>query len=305
MRREPAREPSKPAQAPDAIGTPAQGVAAQTPLPVQLPREEGLPAVRSGRLSELDTFDDVSAPRQGRWGLSIALLVVLAGLAFGAVVVFRPDVLDRLTGEVVEPDPEAELAEARAAQEELRRQAEAELRARHGDLRVRTDSNHAQIFLFVGRGPAVAENLPVGVAHEFVAIADGKEPTRAVVPADAQWAPLDDGTLQYELAMQTGERAMSFDELDLGGSRLERGAMGTPTGSLGRVRVVTTPPGAKVYVLIGFGNAEVSDLPTEEPQELIVFEEGRGIRRVFVGPSDWREGSEGKVAEVQVNLEER
>ena len=229
----------------------------------------------------------------------------MAGLAFGAVLVFRPDVVDRMTGEAVEPDPEAELAEAGAAQERLRQQAEEELRARHGDLTVRTDSDHAQILLFIGRGPAVAENLPVGVAHEFVAIADGKEPTRAVVPADGEWVPLDDGTPQYELAMQTGERAMTFEDMDLGASRLQRGAMGTPTGSLGRVRVVTTPPGAKVYLLIGFGNATVSDLATEEPWELLVFEEGRPPQRVFVGPSDWREGSEGKIAQVEVTLEER
>ena len=70
--------------------------------------------------------------------------------------------------------------------------------------------------------------------------------------------------------------------------------MGTPTGELGRVRVITTPPGARVFQLIGFGSARVEDLPTDAPVELLVYVEGEPPRRVFVGPSDWREGEDGK-----------
>ena len=81
------------------------------------------------------------------------------------------------------PEPEGPTEEELAAQEaEDRAQAEAELRARYGDLTLQVAPDRAQVLLFLGRGPAAADNLPIGVAHEFIAIADGREPTRAVVP---------------------------------------------------------------------------------------------------------------------------
>ncbi|MEM9070056.1 MAG: hypothetical protein AAGE52_16230 [Myxococcota bacterium] len=274
-------------------------------LPTELPRDEGLPTANTGRLSALDDYSDVPTEKKGRWGLYVVLLAVVAALCFGAIFVFRPDVIDRLQGNYVEPDPEAELAEARAEQERLRQEAEAALLARHGNLRVRATSDRAQILMFVGRGPALAENLPIGVAHEFVAIADGKEPTRVVLPASAEWNAINDETQQYELALQTGEGEMPFESLDLGASRLQRGAMGTPTGELGQARIITSPQGARVFLLIGFGSASVSDLPVEEPHELLVFEEGFRAQRVFVGPSDWRDDGDGKLAEVEVTLVDR
>ena len=50
-----------------------------------------------------------------------------------------------------------------------------------GDLEVRVANERAQILRFVGRGPVTVEHLPLGVAHEFVAIADGHAPARLLV----------------------------------------------------------------------------------------------------------------------------
>ncbi|MEO0326586.1 MAG: hypothetical protein AAF447_26805, partial [Myxococcota bacterium] len=154
----------------------------------------------------------------------------------------------------------------------------------------------AQILLFVGRGPAVADNLPVGRAHELVAIAPGGGATRSVVPADASWTPTD-GVAQYELAMQVAPSART----ELGPTQLPQDAMGTATGTLGRVRVVTNPPGAKVYLLVGFGEARIDDLAASEAHELLIAREGAAPARVLVGPSDWRDGPGGKrLAELDV-----
>lgn len=271
-----------------------------------LPRDEGLPTAPRGGLGGLDDYDDIGTPKQGRWGLAVLGLVGVLAIAIAALAVMRPDVIDRIMGRAEEPDYEAEMEEARREQERLRQQAEADLLAAHGDLTVRTTSTRAQVLLFIGRGPAVAENLPMGVAHEFVAIADGRSPTRAVVPPDAQWSEAsEEQPAQYELAMQTGDREMTFENLDLGTSHLERGDMGQPTGSFGRVRVITTPQGARVFLLIGFGGAHVSDLPIEESQELLIFEEGFVAQRIFVGPSDWQGSGDAKVAEIEVELQPR
>lgn len=177
-------------------------------------------------------------------------------------------------------------------------------RNKFGDLVVDADPDDAQVLLFVGRGPAVAENLPIGIAHEFVAIADGKRPTRAVVPKSADWSETDDGA-RYELAMQAGDEAMSFEELRVGDSKLPRD-VGSGQGKLGSVRVITNPPGARVYLLIGFGaNVRVSDLPTDQAHELLVVNDEHEPERLMVGPSDWKSGPEGPMAKVEVELEAR
>ena len=58
---------------------------------------------------------------------------------------------------------------AEAASE--RRLVHEELVGVHASLheRLAEATTRAQVLLFIGRGPAIAENLPTGVAHEFVA----------------------------------------------------------------------------------------------------------------------------------------
>jgi hypothetical protein len=279
----------------------------QSPSPSpQSVRELPRPATKPVPLDALDGFDDEPRAKKSGLGLGIAVVIVLIVGGLAAVAVLRPDVVDRVMGRAPSEDElraeeEARMQAERAAQME---RAAAELRARYGRLAIRVEGHErAQIFLFVGRGPAAAENLPTGLAHELVAIADGRSPTRAVVPADATWTPSDDGLL-YELAMQTGDQEMAFEQLVLGPTRLDRNAMGTPSGELGRVRVITTPPGARVFLLVGFGTTEIRDLPTDAPQEILVYDEGVPPVRSFVGPSDWREGPEGKEAELVVTLPE-
>jgi len=274
---------------------------------------EPLPAVDAGDVStglkrgvpDLDGFDSDLAPKKKRGGLFAIAALLVIGLAIGAVAVFRPDIIDRILHGMPEEDPNADAdAEAEAYEDAVRRR-DADRSERYGTLTVTAEPERAQVLLFIGRGPAVAENLPVGVAHEVVTIADGRAPTRSVVPADSTWEPQGDHLL-YELAMQAGDEEMAFADLDLGPTRLDRAAMGEPSGELGHIRVVTNPPNAKVFLLVGFApEVTIRDLPTDSAQELLVYREGYRPERAFVGPSDWVAGGEGKTATLEVSLTPR
>ena len=181
----------------------------------------------------------------------------------------------------------------------------AEHRARFGALNVTSEPPEAQVLMFVGRGPAVAHDLSPGAAYELVAIADGRGASRAVVPADAVWETTPEGP-RYELAIQTSDEAIAFADLELGATHLPH-ELGAPTADIGTVRAVTSPPGARVYLLVGFTpDVHVENAHTDEATELVVYHEDYEIERVLVGPSDWREsGDGGRVADIAVTLHER
>ena len=257
----------------------------------------------SADLDELETFE--SAPRAGGGrGLVWAGLFLLLSVALVVgLIVFRPDVVDRAMGRETAEEREAREAESRAlAEAAAEREAH---RRRFGRLVVEVEPAEAQVLLFVGRGPATVPELPVGIAHEFIAVADERSPTRALVSATASWEETGEGP-RYELAMQTGDEPMAFDDLRLGSSRLEHGELGTPSGQRGTVRVITNPPGARVYLLIGFSpSAEIRNVRTDEPLELLLWHEDHLPRRVPVMASDWRQEGDQPSARVQVRLEAR
>ena len=97
---------------------------------------------------------------------------------------------------------------------------------------------------------------------------------------------------------------MAAEDLALGDTRLPQN-VGSPTTELGTVRVVTSPPGAKVYVLVGFSpSVIVENVRTDEAVELLVYHEGHPVSRHVIGPSDWQEAADGaKSAILEVTLE--
>jgi len=196
---------------------------------------------------------------------------VIVLLAFAAVIAWlRPDLLNEALGRPP-PPPSGSTQEERDAEQA---RILAEHRALYGQLSVTSEPAGAQVLLFIGRGPAVATDLPTGAAYELVAFADGHSASRAIVPADGTWEETPEGP-RYELALQTSDVEIDLAHLDLGATRLPRDAMGTPSGTLGSVRVVTSPPGARVYMLIGFTpDVHVENIHTDQPVELLVYEEG-------------------------------
>jgi hypothetical protein len=160
----------------------------------------------------------------------------------------------------------------------------------------------AQIFVFVGRGPAVAQDMPVGGAHEFIVFDRGLHPSRAIVPEGATWTATDNGPL-YELAVQAQAAATPTDALDLGSPQTEPAS--AAAGNSGTVRIITNPQGAKVYRFIGVGpTVKIPAASIHEGQEILVYHPQHETRRAVIGPSDWQagqgQGAYGASLEVQL-----
>lgn len=178
-----------------------------------------------------------------------------------------------------------------------------------GDLVVHVSEPNAQVLRLVGRAPVSIEKLPVGIAHEFVATAEGHKPARALVPANSEWEATAEGG-RYELAIQLVEASGSSareqpneggDGLELGPSRLT--SQGSAAKGTGTIRVVTTPRSARVYQLVGFSpNVEVDNLPLDAPQELLIYREGFApVLRVVPPEGFVRKGGK-RVAELDIEL---
>lgn len=169
-----------------------------------------------------------------------------------------------------------------------------------GSIEVTVSPADSQIFVFVGRGPALAHELTVGRSHEFVVFGDGLRPARASVPEGATWSTSDNGPL-YELAVQPQRADSPAEAIDLGEP------LTAPTepsdASDGSVRVVTNPPGAKVYRFVGKGpSATLSVASIHEGQEVLVHHPSYETRRAVIGPSDWEKASDGYSAKLAVDL---
>jgi hypothetical protein len=238
-------------------------------------------------LADMPDRERPRAPALIGWALAVAA-VALAG----AYLVLGQAGARRVLGlvpvaEAPLPEPPSASAPARAA----------------GELRVTSQPGRAQVFLFVGNGPATATDLPIGVAQEFVAMAEGHAPTRAVVPADAQWEEVSGGQQpRYELAMQAGKLDRAERALELGTTLLPRD-VGSPTGRLGTARVITTPKAAKVYLLIGFTpDVRVENLPLDAGYEVLVYLPGHGMQTRRVEPSDFKEQDGKRIAELDLPL---
>lgn len=240
----------------------------------------------------LDRFESAATQAKSSLGTRIgwAALVVVAALVAGAVLLGRERSRD-----LVGLERDALPSTPARAPTQTRR---------YGTLRITSVPSRAQVLLRVGTGPALAAKLPVGVVHEFVALRPGFSPARGLVAADAEWKP-QAGELRYELALQLREASSPAKENELGSAQLPA-ALGAPTGALGTVRVVTSPPAADVYELIGFTpDVKVENLPIDEPLQLLVYRADHELRRLTVGPGDWKGDPAAPSADLEITLTKR
>ena len=243
-----------------------------------------------GQLRGMEGLDSLRPHRSSRGVAMGALFVVLALGLVAAVFVLRPDALHKLSGDANASETNPPPSQPRVVPQQ----------PQGGDLVVHVSPARAQVLRFVGRGPVTVPNLPLGVAHEFVALADGARPTRVVIPPDAEWESTPDGP-RFELAMQLAPAATTAT-LDLGDTQLPQN-VGAPKGPLGSARIVTTPRGAKVYQVIGFApEAKVQDLALDKTEELLVYLPGHAHVVRVVSPSDFVEQGDRKVADVTIEL---
>jgi len=146
----------------------------------------------------------------------------------------------------------------------------------------------AQIFVFVGRGPAVASDLSADGVHEFIVFERGLRPSRAIVPEGATWTTTEQGPL-YELAVQAQAATAPSDALDFGSPGTTPASVGA--GESGTIRIITNPQGAKVYRFIGVGpTVQIPAASIHEGQEVLVYHPEHETRRAVIGPSDWQAG---------------
>jgi hypothetical protein len=273
------------------------------------PREAASPGAAPDAVSPRDPTVDLTSgldetPRSGGGvvGWLLAFVAVIA-VTLAVLAVMRPDLVDAALGRPPQP------ARTEPTAEELEAERRARL-ARYGNVAVTVEPEaiDAQVFLYVGRGPTEVEDLPSGLAYELVAIADGQAPARALLPAGSAWETRDDRPF-VEMGMMAGptleDRAAQYE---LGPTQLRADALGSP-GDLGTLRVVTTPPGARVYLLVGIADprlVQVENVRTDEAVELLVYAEDHRSERITIGASDWVTTPEGtKLAELSVTLEER
>lgn len=157
----------------------------------------------------------------------------------------------------------------------------------------------SQLFLFVGRGPVRISDLSTQSAHEFVAFDTQYRPSRASVPADAEWTDAADGPL-YELALQS-QPDSSQTTLDVGTP--ETTPSDEPSGPTGTVRIVTTPRGLKVYRYLGTGAEHtLTGLSPQLGHELLLVHPDHPPSRVVIGPSDWVSDDGDPQVDLTVNL---
>ncbi len=127
----------------------------------------------------------------------------------------------------------------------------------------------AEVLLRVGQAPTDVERLPVGIRLEFVGTAEGYAPRRAIVPPNAPWDKGPDGKPRFELAMQLdpSKKPGVVDSWPPG----EAGANVGGEGSPGTVRIVTTPRGSEVWLLVGMGpEARIERLKCDADVDVLV-----------------------------------
>lgn len=181
---------------------------------------------------------------------------------------------------------------------------ESELGASHtatpstrGDVIVNIEQGNAQVLRYVGNAPTWVPDVALGVAHEFVATAEGHEPARVVVPATAEWERTAEGP-RYEVALQL--TPVSSAPSPLGPPLLPTASSGS-TGHVGSVRVVATPRGARVYHLVGFGSTiELHDVALATSLELLIAREGAAPLVRVLDRSNFRQREGRMVAELRV-----
>jgi hypothetical protein len=262
-------------------------------------RQADLRRPRRHLADELDAMPSIApASATGAWltrlGIALLVLALVLGGAFLSLGRERVQQILGIAQDVqasplpVEPAPRPD-------------------KPRYGELRVSSSPARAQVLLLIGQSPAVVRGLPLGIAHELVAVSEGRQVAREVVPSDASWTE-DNGVLQYELALQLGEGKPGA-ERELGPTRLPRsssapaGAPGTPTGATGSVRVITSPPGAQVYQLIGFTpDVRVENLEVKEPAELLIYLSGYEPARVALAEESYKLDAGRLVADLDVPL---
>jgi hypothetical protein len=264
-----------------------QKAAAPAPRP-SLSDERQLPTSPTRRRATAPSLTaELAKPKASRsfLGPAVALLVV-AGAAALLLWMLKPGFFTGRT-------PEKIAEEAQEAERERQRiAAQAQQPQCKSTLVVRDVPADAEVLLRVGQAPTEVERMPVGARLEFVATAEGYAPKRTVVPQGATWDPGPDGKPRYEIAVQLdkSKKPGVLDPWPPAEPGSEVGGKGAP----GTVRVVSTPKGAEVWLLVGLApEARVELFRCDVDTDILVAGPKGKRSRLSVKPGDFSPDPQG------------
>ncbi len=187
----------------------------------------------------------------------------------------------------------AAAAKRRADKEEANRQLEQRLRdakAKPGTMRIASSPDLAAVWLLLGRGPFESIALRTNNVWEVRVELEGYQPVDVHVPG-AMWDGPDDdlrATLEVKLEPLTGA-AKPLPAMPPGPPTEAPG----PAKGKGRLKVVTTPPGAAVYLLVGQTNQmELAGVEAARDYEFKLTRDGYLPGFVRIAAEDWRNGGD-------------
>jgi hypothetical protein len=147
----------------------------------------------------------------------------------------------------------------------------------------------AELFRRMGTAPIDVGRMPVGARLEWVALAEGFRVRRAVIPAGAAWN--HGAAARYELAIQLDPSSGRGPEP---WPAAEPGPQVGGAGSPGLVHIVTTPPGAEIFLFSGVApEATLAALPCDESFDLLLAGPRDERRRIVVGSSEFVKTTDG------------
>lgn len=230
--------------------------------------ERAAPTVRFRRDGEPDLPGDAELLSEIRGRKRLPLIVLGLVVVAALVVWFRPSLRQNVGVRLGLTEPEAP-PEPIAPEPVL------------GELVLSLDEG-TDVALFVGRAPARVEGIRPGAALSFL-VDDGEHRSFAHVPANADWPQLN-GVPTYELGVvldgTASDDSTSSDDLAAAGE------------GAGCVRVVSSPPGAKVFQVMGSApEVRLEGLQRDELMELVIYGADQEDRREFINAARWGEAS--------------
>jgi hypothetical protein len=232
----------------------------------------------------------VDPPKRGRVDL-VLLMLLLVVLGVGAFLVWslRPGFFTGRTPEKIAEEKRAAAAAAASATA-LSMQQTARCK---GALAVGDVPTGAEVLLRVGSAPVDVERMPMGARLEFVATAEGYAPRRTVVPAGATWDTGNDGKPRFEVAVQLDKARAKPVE---GWPPAEPGSVVGGDGKPGTVHIVSSPPKAEVWLLVGLGpEAKIDHLKCDEDVDVLVAGPTTFRKRLHVGSQELSAAKDGLV----------
>jgi hypothetical protein len=275
--------PPKVAPPPPRAPPARQGASAPTAaVPRTIGEDDPTPVPRSSRSSYADDRSLPTAPSQRRKAKparKLSVLDIVLGLVIAMLLGAGGYLLAIRQWRPIAPTAPAPSAASVTA-------APPDARACKASLTVENAPDKAEILLRVGQAPVEIDHMPVGTRLEFVATADAYAPKRAVVPAGSVWEKGPDGKPRYELAVQL-DPSRAKGGLDPW-PPAEPGSSAGGEGAPGTVRVVSSPKGAEVWILVGLGpEAHIDRLPCAGDTQVLVAGSGSVRKRLVVRESDF------------------